>query len=372
MYVELEELNSLFTALQNRGYTIIGPRVQDGAVVLDTLTSADELPRGWRDNQEPGVYELEEEGGDTRFSYVVGPQSWKRYLYPPRLRLFRTTRSGKGFRVDSSPEESPARYAFFGVRPCELAAMGIHDRVFLGSGYQDHHYAEVRKSLCIIAVNCVQPGGTCFCASMKTGPRAHEGFDLAITEVKQDGRHYLIVERGSPLGGEIMNDVPHREPEQADRDPAEHALAAAEDRMGRSLNTNNLQQVFKDQFEHPHWDEIANRCLGCANCTMVCPTCFCSTVEDVTDLTGAEAERWRRWDSCFTGDFTKVAGGNIRMSTRTRYRQWITHKLANWIDQFGTTGCVGCGRCITWCPVGIDITAEAETFRQHSHSTTIG
>ena len=372
MHLELEDLNPLFTAIRNRGYTLIGPRVREGAVVLETLTSAEELPRGWRDHQEPGVYELEQEGGDDLFSYVVGPHSWKRYLYPPRLRLFRTTRTGKSFAVDSSPEVDPPRYAFFGVRPCELAAIGIHDRVFLGSDYRDHYYAEVRKDLCIVVVNCLQPGGTCFCASMNTGPRARDGFDLAITEVHHMGRHSLIVEQGSPLGRAIMGDVPHREAEPSAREAAERALALAADRMGRSLTTSDLQQVFIERFDHPHWDEIANRCLGCANCTMVCPTCFCSTVEDVTDLTGTVAERWRRWDSCFTADFTRVAGGNFRMSTRTRYRQWITHKLANWIDQFGTTGCVGCGRCITWCPVGIDITAEAETFRELSHSTTIG
>jgi Fe-S-cluster-containing hydrogenase component 2 len=199
---------------------------------------------------------------------------------------------------------------------------------------------------------------------MKSGPRAQEGFDLALTEVRDDADHYFIVERGTPLGDEIMADVPHRAAEQAESARALEVLTRAEHFMGRTLETAGLQKAFAENFEHAHWEEIAKRCLSCANCTLVCPTCFCSTVEDVTDLTGRQAERWRRWDSCFTADFTRVAGGNMRMSTRTRYRQWITHKLSNWIEQFGTSGCVGCGRCITWCPVGIDITAEAETFRQ--------
>jgi ferredoxin len=142
--------------------------------------------------------------------------------------------------------------------------------------------------------------------------------------------------------------------------------------MGRHLETDGLPELLKDQLEHPQWDDIAKRCLACANCTMVCPTCFCSTVEDITDLTGEHAERWRRWDSCFSTDFTKIAGGNIRMSTKTRYRQWMTHKLSNWLDQFGTFGCVGCGRCITWCPAGIDITAEAAVMRESSMATTNG
>jgi Fe-S oxidoreductase len=96
---------------------------------------------------------------------------------------------------------------------------------------------------------------------------------------------------------------------------------------------------------------------------MVCPTCFCTTVEDVSDVTGDHAERWRRWDSCFTLGFSYIHGGSIRNSGKARYRQWMTHKLASWIDQFGTSGCVGCGRCITWCPVGIDITEEARAIR---------
>jgi ferredoxin len=128
--------------------------------------------------------------------------------------------------------------------------------------------------------------------------------------------------------------------------------------MTRAVRTEGIRELLAATLDHPRWDDVASRCLTCTNCTLVCPTCFCSTVEDVTDLTGRTAERWRRWDSCFTLGHSYLHGGSVRSTARDRYRQWLTHKLGTWIDQFGHSGCVGCGRCITWCPVGIDITEE--------------
>lgn len=160
-----------------------------------------------------------------------------------------------------------------------------------------------------------------------------------------------------------MAEVPHREATDYERQVAEDIVAKTAQQMGRELNTDNLKNLLYQNYEHPRWEDVANRCLSCGNCTMVCPTCFCTAVEDTTDLTGESAERWRKWDSCFTLDFTHLHGGSVRVSTKSRYRQWMTHKLATWIDQFGGSGCVGCGRCITWCPVGIDITEEVAAMR---------
>ncbi|MEU5265530.1 4Fe-4S dicluster domain-containing protein [Amycolatopsis sp. NPDC021455] len=121
----------------------------------------------------------------------------------------------------------------------------------------------------------------------------------------------------------------------------------------------DLPSVIRESRKSPLWEEVASRCLTCANCTMVCPTCFCTTTEDVTDLSGEHAERHQRWASCFELDFSYVHGGSVRTSGASRYRQWFSHKLGTWHEQFGTSGCVGCGRCIAWCPAGIDITEEA-------------
>jgi ferredoxin len=171
------------------------------------------------------------------------------------------------------------------------------------------------------------------------------------------------VEVGSKHGAEILTAVPHQPAIEADREHAERVLAETTRHMGRQLDTSGIKELLYRNYEHPEWDNVAERCLSCANCTMVCPTCFCTTVEDVTDLIGEHAERWRRWDSCFTVDFSYIHGGSVRATPRSRFRQWMTHKLATWIDQFGVSGCVGCGRCITWCPVAIDLTIEAGRIR---------
>lgn len=370
--VELNDLQGLVSALQSRGFIVIGPTVRDGAIVIDSIGSVDDLPRGWRDVQEAGSYAIERRDDNALFGFNVGPHSWKKFLFPARMRLFGLTRAGKGFEVESAPREPAPRFAFFGVRPCELAAIAVQDGVFMTGPYADQHYTMLRSAAFLVTVNCVHVGGTCFCDSMGTGPRATKGFDLAMTEVIGDGVHHFLVEVGSPEGKSIMDEVKHRDAEQHERERVDRLLKDAADSMGRTLDTKQLPEILREGFEHPHWDDIAKRCMSCANCTLVCPTCFCSTVEDTTSLTGDRAERLRRWDSCFTADFSRIAGGNIRMSTRTRYRQWMTHKLSSWVDQFGTMGCVGCGRCITWCPVGIDITAEAAMIRENSMSTLNG
>jgi sulfhydrogenase subunit beta (sulfur reductase) len=367
--LDLSTLDVLFGLLRTRGYSIIAPTLRDGAIVYDEVSSTSDLPRGWTDEQAPGSYALRRRGDDALFGYVVSPYSWKKFLFPPRLKLFSAIKSGKGFDIEPTDGASTVKYAFIGVRACELSAIRVQDRIFNDGQYADDHYASTRRQSFIVAVNCVHTGGNCFCVSMKTGPEAREGFDLSLTEICSREEHYFVIKSGSADGESVLHDLPHRAATEAEMTRARSLMEAAAERMGRTLETENLPGILNDNHDNAHWDTIAKRCLACGNCTMVCPTCFCSTVEDLTDLTGARADRWRRWDSCFTNDFTKIAGGNIRMSTRTRYRQWLTHKLAHWVDQFDTFGCVGCGRCITWCPVGIDITEEARAIRKSAGTT---
>ena len=238
----------------------------------------------------------------------------------------------------------------------------VQDRVLARGEHADTGYRARREGTFVVALNCSVAGGTCFCASMGTGPGATGGFDLSLTEVLEP-RHQLLAEAGSAEGADVLAALPGLEATAVEAEHARHLVASAGGRMGRKLDTSDLPGLLAGRPDHQHWDRVAERCLACTNCTLVCPTCFCSTVEDSTELSGEKAERWRRWDSCFTLDFSFLGGGSVRPSISSRYRQWLTHKLDTWYDQFGTSGCVGCGRCITWCPVGIDLTEEVPALR---------
>jgi formate hydrogenlyase subunit 6/NADH:ubiquinone oxidoreductase subunit I len=359
--VTLEGLRQLIPSLERRGYQVAGPTVRDGAIVYETLKKLEDLPAGWTDEQDAGRYRLKKREDGALFGYTVGPQSWKKFLHPSTVELIQIERNSEGVRVlnQASP---PPRYAFLGVRACELAAIRVQDRVLLEDRFIDPIYASRRRGVFIVAVQCTQTAPTCFCASMQCGPRARQGFDLALTEIVDQGRHLFVVETGSAAGAEILHDLDAREASPALCQEAAEAVDRAAVQT-RKMDTNGIRDLLYQNFEHPRWDHVAARCLSCANCTMVCPTCFCTLVEDVSDVAGNHAERWRRWDSCFTQAFSYIHGGSVRPSVRSRYRQWLTHKLASWIDQFGSSGCVGCGRCITWCPAGIDITEEMRAIR---------
>ncbi|MFJ8625091.1 4Fe-4S dicluster domain-containing protein [Kitasatospora sp. NPDC093550] len=362
---ELDEtgLAALVDVLRQRGYTVVGPTVRDGAIVLAELASAAELPHGWSIEAEPGTYRLRPRADRAAFAHSAGPQSWKTFLHPPRARLWQADRSADGSITVREDDDPPPRYAFLGVRPCDLRAIAVQDRVLTGGAYVDPVYAPRRAGAFVVVAECTEPSAVCFCASMGTGPGLPRGssYDLALTETAgTDGPRYTV-RAGSPEGEEVLAALPTR---PTDGEDARTAVADAAGRMARGMDPTDLRALMAGTMTAERWDQVADRCLTCGNCTMVCPTCFCTTTEEVTDLTGDHTERWRRWDSCFDLDFSHLHGtGPVRTSARSRYRQWLTHKLGTWHDQFGSSGCVGCGRCIAWCPVGIDITEEVTALR---------
>jgi ferredoxin len=354
-----EGLDALLKVLQRGGYRTIGPKVRDGAVVLEDVSRADELPLGLIDDQQPGQYRLSQAKTPAYFDFTHGAQSWKRYLFPPKEKLWSAQKTNKGFDVQNDIDAP--KYAFIGVRACELNAIAIQDKVFIAGEHVNTSYQARREKALIVALNCRRAGGTCFCASMNAGPKVEGGYDLALTELTNKSGHSFLIEAGSEHGEKILAKLNTRPATPADIKAAAKAVEQAAQSMGREM-PKSARKVLTKNLESAHWQDVANRCLDCANCTLVCPTCFCNTTTDTTSLDGQHAERWRQWDSCFTLDFSYIHGGAIRREGSERYRQWITHKLASWHEQFDVSGCVGCGRCITWCPVGIDITAEVRAI----------
>lgn len=367
-------LQHLIDVLRDRGHRVVGPQVADGAVVYRDLAEASLLPTGWLDEQDGGVYRLHHDPAAGTFDHVVGPHSLKNFLFPPRETFETWNRTPDGW-LQTTPSYEPEPLAVIGVRGCDLAALAIQDRVFLGGDSIDVRYQARREQLFIVAVNCRRAAATCFCHSMGCGPAAGPGFDIALTEM--DDR--FAVEAATDAGAAVLADLAARLPlpplaaaevtamrqvPETLRETMQARTPEAGKPRPRSLDTENIRDLLFDNLTHPRWAEVADRCLSCANCTLVCPTCFCSSVGEVTDLTGDEVSRERHWASCFTLEHSQMHGANARPTTASRYRQWLTHKLAGWIDQFGTSGCTGCGRCITWCPVGIDITEEVAAIRE--------
>ena len=369
--LDLAGLQALVDLLAAEGYTVLGPTVRAGAVVPGRVTTVDDLPRGWGDTQEPGSYRLRRRDDEALFGYAADAISWKSVLFPSRELMWSGTRTADGFSItagEGSGGLGDPPYAILGIRACDLHAVAIHDRVLQERAHPDVHYAARRRDAFLVTVSCSDPSGTCFCVSMGTGPRAESGFDLALTELLGD-EHTFLARAGSERGRAVLDRLGSRPAADGEVVAAEEVVERSTRRMGRTMDTTDIRTLLYDNADHPRWDDVASRCLSCGNCTMVCPTCFCTSAEDHTSLAGDTAEHWRVWDSCFTSDFSYLHGGSVRSSTKSRYRQWMTHKLASWIDQFGTSGCVGCGRCLTWCPVGIDITEEVAAIRADPRPT---
>lgn len=356
------KLASLFSAIVRRGYRVIGPKLENGAIVLSELRDPSELPEGWTDEQSPGRYRAKRRSDSALFGYAVGPRSFRNFFQVSETEIVTLRRGPNGPSIEPQRvDERPL--ALIGARSCDLHALATQDRVLAEGAHPDPRYVARRRGALVIAVNCTEPSGTCFCVSMRTGPRAERGYDLSLTEFAEGSNHRFLLRVGSARGSELLRELELEAATDTARALDRTLIDAARARMGRSFEERGVREALLANLEHPAWDEVAERCLACTNCTLVCPTCFCTTTEDTIDVTGETAGRRSRYDSCFSLEYSHLHGGSVRTSIKSRYRQWLTHKFATWYDQFGSSGCVGCGRCITFCPVGIDVTEEIAKIR---------
>lgn len=247
----------------------------------------------------------------------------------------------------------------FGVHPCDLHAITILDTIFRRD-FPDPYFIERKESTVIVALNCATVGEDCFCLSMGTGPWVKDPCDLLLTPV---GDTYLL-ETMSPKGAEILSSQ-RLEPVSRDilRDKSK-VVEEARRHFRKRVDTNGLRAIMEDNFRHPLWDELMKDCMGCGSCTMVCPTCFCYNVVDRLDLSLTSGRREREWDSCMLLEYSEAAlGANFRKDRDARIKQRMYHKLVYYEPQFGTLGCVGCGRCISTCLKKIDITEVVARLR---------
>jgi ferredoxin len=353
--IDHDGLDALITTLANQGYRVVGPIVRNGAIVYREIRSADDLPSGWHDEQQPGSYRLAHADDGELFGWAVGPESFRQSVFPSQAVVWRGRRQGGDVAVESVNDDSP-KEAFFAARPCEVAALEVLGGVLAGGAHPDPVFSARRDAAFVVIAECGVPAATCFCSSMGSGPAAGPNFDLALIELSAPD-HRFLVRVGSERGAAVLEAIPSRPATDSDRAARADVLRRAEAAIVRTLDAAAAPALLARNLDHPRWEEVAGRCLACGNCTLVCPTCFCAAVEQRTDL-ASSIEVTRRWDSCFDLAHSYLHGGSVRVSTKSRYRQWMTHKLSTWVDQFGNSGCIGCGRCITWCPAGIDITEE--------------
>ena len=363
-----DQFQGLLSLLGSDSYTLFAPTLRSQAIVYDEIQSAKDLPVGWTSCQDPGTYRLKKRSDQAYFGYTVGQESWKRFLFPPIEKLSSARKTNHGWTMSAETNPPIKKMAFIGVRPCDIQAIHVQDKVFQNQIATYRQYQERRKQIFIVAVQCTESAHTCFCASMKTGPRATKGFDLALTELMDDQGHFFLIEVGSKEGERYCQKLAL--PVASDEACQKAARLVEQNRthMIRQVDNDTVSNMLSNSWEKKRWDQVAERCINCTNCTMVCPTCFCSETVNKISIDGCTAERCQRWDSCFTLSHSYIHGGSIRQSAKSRYRQWLTHKFGTWWDQFGLSGCVGCGRCITWCPVGIDVTEELSELQKEKKS----
>lgn len=357
-------IDDLLTVLKTDGYKCVAPRQHDGAINYATLNKAAELPWGYHDEQAPAHYALSKSDHQHAFGFVLPSASVKPMLFKAKEPVWKVARDTVG-KLKFEPVVEYEKIAVFGIRPCDLRGIEIQDRVFMENSYNDVRYTKRRENQFLIAMNCTKAHSNCFCVALGDSPHANHGYDLAMTELCGSCGAGFVVAIGSEKGRVVLEKL-----NLAAASGGQAQLALERIKQAETMQTKTLPPIKQIEaklmanLEHPQWDDVAARCLSCGSCTQACPTCFCHNEHDEANVLGTETIHTRVWDSCFSIDHSYTHGETYRETPKYRYRQWLTHKFSTWRDQFRTKGCVGCGRCVTWCPVKIDVVDEINTICQ--------
>ncbi|MEM4513481.1 MAG: 4Fe-4S dicluster domain-containing protein [Ignisphaera sp.] len=320
---------------------IVGYKVFGGSVIWGSISDVNDLPLNVSDIQGPGFFRITK---GTRFRHSVA--SPKVFLNPSEQLLLMVFRN---YDVESVVGEIP-RVVLFGIKPCDVKSIEVLDSI-LGN---HPLYAKARKAIAgIVVEECLEPGETCFCGATDSGPNAGKGFDISYAKVNENS---VIFRYGSNLGKRIIDELGLKE---AERDIVEEYVRLVENAKTKTVSkipkVVDVQKALYNCIEDISiWAMLSKNCVGCGNCNYVCPTCFCLEFEDEI-VDERYAKRVAKWIGCLTYTYGQVAGGHFRPQLYMRYRHFVLHKFLFYPKQIGLLGCVGCGRCITWCPLGVDL-----------------
>lgn len=350
------DLNELIALLSSKyGLDVIGLRYNGGSFSYGKLSSINDAPLYVEDLQGRASYRLirANAAGSFRHTYL----SPKYFLNPP---LQEVAHVGADFGA-SAPKERPKPFAIFGIKPCDLHAIRVIDGILLN---KDLYYTMIRGSLrAVVVEECTRPSGNCFCGSLGTGPQARNGYDLAYAWL-EDG---VVVKAGSALGEELIEELGLEGADAGDVEKYEEYIIRAQQQTKALPELPKLVNALEKSMGNIElWSKLSRRCVGCSNCNMVCPTCFCTEFFDEIGPNGS-ATRFRKWYGCLSYSYGLVARGHFRPELYMRYRHFVLHKFLFYWKQVGLIGCTGCGRCITWCPLGVDI---RETLREVFENAT--
>ena len=370
LFIANKNLKLLFDSLSNLGYQTIGPKVQENTIKYLPINSAEQLPWGISDEQDAGTYNLINDNPKRAFNFNTGAYALKNYVFPAEETLWQVKRDndGKGS-LEFISQDSQQKLAILGVRSCDINALDLLDRHFLSNKKHkqvDPWYQNRRQNLLLIAVNCNKSSNSCFCSSAGTGPEVKSGFDLLIDEIDEG----FLLSSGSASGEQILAQITATSVSEQQRKTAEQRLQSAKQQQSRTIPSNNLATKIANNLTSDIWQQVAEKCLACGNCTLVCPSCFCHKHEDTPELDLSASSHIRLWESCFSDNHSMMHGHSQRATIANRYRQWLSHKFSSWHQQYDSSGCTGCGRCITWCPVGIDISQVLHQIDKESKNVT--